>query len=131
MTPPGQSWAHGVDVVCIATPDDRHFRLDRTNGQLELYKMSAVRAPVDPARGTDYTMPGGSMTLSADGDDPASGVLWLSMPVALDANNGTVPGPLIWSHLKVRGCSRDQAHGRETCGPVRPHTRNDPVALDS
>jgi hypothetical protein len=39
-------------------------------------------------------MPGGSVTVTADGSDLASGIVWLSMPVALDANNGTVPGML-------------------------------------
>jgi hypothetical protein len=101
--PEGGPHIHGTPVYWKSTDAEyvyvmaeqdylRQYKL--TAGRLELTAMSAVRAPVDPARGTDYTMPGGSMTLSADGADPASGVLWLSMPVALDANNGTVPGLL-------------------------------------
>jgi hypothetical protein len=101
--PEGGPHIHGTPVYWKSTDGEfvyvmaeqdylRQYRL--TGGKLQLYKMSAVKGPVDPGRGTSYTMPGGTMTLSANGSDPASGILWLSMPVSLDANNATVPGVL-------------------------------------
>jgi hypothetical protein len=84
----------GGEFVYVMAEQDylRQYRL--TGGKLQLYKMSAVKGPIDPTRAPSYTMPGGTMTLSADGADPESGILWLSMPISLDANNGTVPGVL-------------------------------------
>jgi hypothetical protein len=42
----------------------------------------------------DYTMPGGTMALSADGAKAASGIVWVTMPVSKDANNAVVPGAM-------------------------------------
>ena len=39
-------------------------------------------------------MPGGILALSAAGDQPDSGLLWVSLPVALDANHAVVSGML-------------------------------------
>jgi hypothetical protein len=39
-------------------------------------------------------MPGGTMALSADGAKAASGIVWVTMPVSLDANNAVVPGAM-------------------------------------
>jgi hypothetical protein len=39
-----------------------------------------------------YTMPGGTMALSANGDRTDSGVLWVTMPIRTSANNAVVPG---------------------------------------
>jgi hypothetical protein len=101
--PEGGPHIHGTPVYWKSTAGEfvyvmaeqdylRQYRL--TGGKLQLYKMSAVKGPIDPMRPPSYTMPGGTMTLSASGGDPNSGILWLSMPVALDANNATVPGVL-------------------------------------
>ena len=68
------------------------FRIDA--GKLQLFRMSAVRAPIDPAIEYGFTMPGGFMAISADGDDPASAVAWVSMAVSRDATESTVPGVL-------------------------------------
>jgi hypothetical protein len=62
------------------------------NGRLEMYKASQVRAPHDPAAPNLYTMPGGTMALSADGTKTDSGVIWVTMPISKDANNATVAG---------------------------------------
>jgi hypothetical protein len=64
------------------------------NGRFELYKSSQVRAPDDPMAANDYTMPGGTMALSADGAKSASGIVWVTMPVSKDANNAVVPGAM-------------------------------------
>jgi hypothetical protein len=63
-------------------------------GRFELYKSSQVRAPDDPMAPNDYTMPGGTMALSADGAKAASGIVWVTMPVSKDANNAVVPGAM-------------------------------------
>jgi hypothetical protein len=64
------------------------------NGRFELYKSSQVRAPDVPMAPNDYTMPGGTMALSADGAKAASGIVWVTMPVSKDANNAVVPGAM-------------------------------------
>jgi hypothetical protein len=85
----------GEFVYTMAEEDNlRQWRLQ--NGRLELYKVSVVRAPDEPKQsspdGSGYTMPGGTMTLSANGSNPDSGIVWVSMPIGLDANNAVVPG---------------------------------------
>jgi hypothetical protein len=67
------------------------------NGRLTMFKRSAVKAPDDPAgnmRGGSaaYTMPGGTMTLSANGDRTDTGIIWVTMPISRSANNEVVPG---------------------------------------
>jgi hypothetical protein len=72
----------------------RQYRI--SGGKLEPYKMTSFKGPIDPARQATnhYTMPGGILTLSANGDAADSGVLWVSMPIAKDANNSLAPGVL-------------------------------------
>jgi hypothetical protein len=101
----GGAHIHGTPVYWKSTDGEfiyvmaeqdflRQYKI--TDGKLQLVKMSAIKAPVDPLRamGNHYTMPGGIMSLSASGADPASGVLWVNMTIARDANNSTVPGVL-------------------------------------
>jgi hypothetical protein len=76
----------------------RQFRLE--NGRLSLFKMSTVRAPDKGPGGPGrtegrYTMPGGTMTLSANGGQANSGILWATIPISLDANNAVVPGHMM------------------------------------
>jgi hypothetical protein len=40
------------------------------------------------------SMPGGALTVSANGTTPDTGVVWASLPIKDDANNDTVPGVL-------------------------------------
>jgi hypothetical protein len=85
----------GEFVYSMAEEDNlRQWRIQ--NGRLELYKVSVVRAPDEPQQSSPdasgYTMPGGTMTLSANGSIPDSGIVWVSMPIGLDANNAVVPG---------------------------------------
>jgi hypothetical protein len=69
------------------------------NGRLTLFKKGTIRAP-DQGPGTPgsmiprYSMPGGTLSLSANGDRPDTGILWATMPISLDANNAVVPGVL-------------------------------------
>jgi len=70
----------------------RQYKLG--GGKPQQVKMSPVKGPIDPARMCSYTMPGGIMTLSANGADPASGVVWVNMPISMDANNSVARGVL-------------------------------------
>jgi hypothetical protein len=83
----------GTFVYTMAEEDFlQQWRL--VGGRFELFKASQVRAPIDPAAPNDYTMPGGTMSLSADGANPGSGIVWVTMPLAKDANNAVVPGAM-------------------------------------
>jgi hypothetical protein len=62
------------------------------DGKLQLYKMSALRAPIDGLARNTYTMPGGTLAISADGDKPGSAIVWVTINVSQDANNAVVPG---------------------------------------
>jgi hypothetical protein len=68
------------------------------NGRLTQFKRSTFRAPDEGPGGIGmtpdyrYTMPGGTLSLSANGDRTDSGVLWVTMPVSTSANNAVVPG---------------------------------------
>jgi hypothetical protein len=80
------------EFVYTMAEDDFLQQWKLVNGKLELYKSSQVRTPYDPAASNIYTMPGGTMALSADGTKTDSGVIWVTMPIAKDANNATVAG---------------------------------------
>jgi outer membrane protein assembly factor BamB len=58
------------------------------------YRVSQLRAPVDLRPEALYTMPGGILALSAASDQPDSGLLWVTLPIALNANHQVVPGVL-------------------------------------
>ena len=45
-------------------------------------------------RAPEKSMPGGMLTLSANGSAADSAILWASVPLQGDANAGTVPGIL-------------------------------------
>ncbi|MDB4979741.1 MAG: Fibronectin type domain [Myxococcales bacterium] len=82
----------GTFVYTFAEEDTlQQWRL--VDGTFELFESSQVRAPYDP-NARHYTMPGGTMSLSADGDKSASGIVWVTLPISLDANNAVVPGQL-------------------------------------
>ncbi|MFL6450453.1 MAG: hypothetical protein ACJ746_22650 [Bryobacteraceae bacterium] len=48
----------------------------------------------DPNRKEPVWMPAGILALSADGDKPGSGIIWVSMPLKANANNEVVRGIL-------------------------------------
>ncbi len=62
------------------------------NGTFQLLHASQLRAPDDPNKPNGYTMPGGTMSLSADGSKTESGIVWVTLPISRDANNAVVPG---------------------------------------
>jgi hypothetical protein len=104
VTGPSRAHIHGSPVhwkstdgqyIYLMAEQDylRQYRL--VNGKLELYKMSGVMAPIEPGnRPGGYTMPGGSLAVSADGDQGGSGVVWGSMTISKDANQAVVAGVL-------------------------------------
>ena len=96
-----QAHIHGTPVywkstegefVYVMAEEDflKQFRV-LENGRLQLVRMSALRASnTDPDAG--YTMPGGILSLSADGDKPGSAIVWVSMTVSQNAIHKVVPG---------------------------------------
>jgi hypothetical protein len=88
-------WKSGdVEHLYIMAEEDylKQFRL--VGGKLQLSRMSMVRAPRDPMPGAGYTMPGGVLAISADGDRPGSGIVWANVTIAKDAIHAVVPGVL-------------------------------------
>jgi outer membrane protein assembly factor BamB len=66
----------------------RAYRFNPSRGKFDL--PAAVVGAVLPPQG----MPGGMMTLSANGSQPGTGILWATTQAVGDANNFTVPGTL-------------------------------------
>jgi len=87
----------GEYIYAMAEEDYlRQFAL--MGGKLQLAKMSPFRAPFDPGpKPGGYTMPGGFITLSANGTQADSGVIWLSTTAARDSNQAVVPG-VLWAY---------------------------------
>jgi hypothetical protein len=80
--------AGGEFIYTMAEEDFlKQFRV--VNGKLELFKMSQIRAPDDRME-QGYAMPGGTMSLSANGTK--DGIVWVTMPINRNANNAVVPG---------------------------------------
>jgi hypothetical protein len=90
-TPAYWKSTEGEFVYVMAEQDYlKQYRIVDGN-RLELYKMSTVRGPdMDPDAG--YTMPGGMLSISASGDKPESGIIWVSMIVDKNAIHKVVPG---------------------------------------
>jgi hypothetical protein len=95
---PGQGHIHGAPVhwrndlgefVYVMAEEDflRQYKLD--NGKLMQHRQSMLRAPDE---GGGYTMPGGMLTLSANGTK--DGVLWVNINISRNANQAVVPGVL-------------------------------------
>jgi hypothetical protein len=85
----------GREFVYSMAEEDSLRQYEIVGGKLNAYKVSPVMAPHDPAQppGT-YTMPGGFLSLSADGDRPGTGILWIATTLSMDANPRAVPGIL-------------------------------------
>ncbi len=73
---------------------------------------SSISAPL-PLHGHLTSMPGGILSISANGDQKGTGILWATIPVKEDANRRNVPGVLrafdaldvtkeIWNSEKAR-----------------------------
>src|SRR6266446_1680628 len=73
---------------------------------------SSISAPL-PLHGHLTSMPGGILSISANGDQKGTGILWATIPVKEDANRKNVPGVLrafdaldvtkeIWNSEKAR-----------------------------
>jgi len=62
-------------------------------------------------------MPGGFLTLSANGKDPATGIIWAAMPFNGDANQGVVRGAL--RAFNASDVSGGQIWGSEDTGAAK------------
>ena len=68
--------------------EEDYLRMYQFTGQhFEPGVKSAMRAP-------EKSMPGGMLSLSANGNTAGSAIVWASLPISGDANMGTVPGVL-------------------------------------
>jgi hypothetical protein len=104
VTGPSRAHIHGAPVhwkssagqyIYVMAEQDSLKQYRVANGRLELAKMSGVMAPVEGGnRPGGYTMPGGSLALSASGDKAGTGVVWVSMTISRDANQAVVAGVL-------------------------------------
>jgi hypothetical protein len=89
-------WKSSAGQFVYVMPEQDSLKRYRiSNNRLTLDGMSDVMAPVEGGeRPGGYTMPGGSLTLSANGDDPTTGIVWVSMTISRDANQAVVGGVL-------------------------------------
>jgi hypothetical protein len=83
------------EFVYVMAEEDYLKQLSFAGGRLALKAMSALRTPFDPGpKPGGYTMPGGVLALSADGDRAGSGILWATTTLNKDSNQAVVPGIL-------------------------------------
>jgi hypothetical protein len=104
VTGPSRAHIHGSPVhwkstagqyIYVMAEQDFLKQYQVVNGKLERVKMSGVMAPIEPGnRPGGYTMPGGSLAVSANGDKPGTGIVWVSMTISRDANQAVVAGVL-------------------------------------
>jgi hypothetical protein len=88
-------WKSGNDEFVYVWPEEDYLKqLKLTSaGRLELQTSGTIRAPfMDPDAGS--TMPGGVLSLSANGDKAGTGILWVNIPIAMNAIHKVVPGVL-------------------------------------
>src|SRR4051812_23542321 len=86
-TPVAWTSPQGLNLYVWGENDFLHaYRFDGTR----LETPAALTGPVLPPVG----MPGGMMTVSADGSNAGTGVLWATAPRSGDANHDVVPGAL-------------------------------------
>ncbi|MEA2700970.1 MAG: hypothetical protein QOI66_5241, partial [Myxococcales bacterium] len=84
-------WNGPAGIALYVWGENDFLRAYRFDGRLQRFATPAfaVSAPLLP-----QGMPGGMMTLSANGASPGTAVLWATASKAGDANRGTVPGIL-------------------------------------
>ena len=81
-----RDWNHNLQLYVWGEED--YLRAFQFDGQhFEPAGKSTMRAPED-------SMPGGMLSLSANGNGAGSAIVWASIPIRGDANMGTVPGIL-------------------------------------
>ncbi len=86
---PAWRTSHGLNVYVWGESDFlRIFRLNDSTRKFDVPALAS--ASILPPSG----MPGGMMTISADGSHSGTGVLWAAVPRSGDANQMTVPGDL-------------------------------------
>jgi len=101
-TAPHPSGTHHIHngVVLWKSPSGTNMYVWGENDYLRAYRFNPSRGKFDtPAFAVGSVlppqgMPGGMMTLSANGSQPGTGILWATTQAAGDANNATVPGTL-------------------------------------
>jgi outer membrane protein assembly factor BamB len=83
------------EFVYFWAEEDRLRQYKVENGRLTLFKTGTVRAPDEGPGGNGtprYTMPGGTLALSANGG--TGGIVWVTIPTSESANNKVVAGTM-------------------------------------
>jgi hypothetical protein len=83
------------EFVYFWAEEDRLRQYRVANGRLEPFKTGTVRAPDEGPGGNGtprYTMPGGTLALSANGG--TGGIVWVTIPTSESANNKVVAGTM-------------------------------------
>jgi hypothetical protein len=94
--PGGNGHIHGSPVSWLTTQNERIVYVWSENDNLKTYKWLGdhfVPGPIGPSR-LPYGMPGGFLTISADGSKPGTGIIWANRPYDANANWNTVSGLL-------------------------------------
>ncbi|MFC5723955.1 hypothetical protein ACFP1Z_27695 [Streptomyces gamaensis] len=105
VTPDGNShhihggpayWERSDGPWAYIWPENAFLRAYRFDGQRFDPRPVSTSTTTDPTGvpGGSPGMPGGMLSLSAHGDDPATGLLWASHPYRADANLAVVEGVL-------------------------------------
>lgn len=82
--------ANGDEFIYVMAEEDYLRQLLLENGRLTLFRESNVKAPDETAFFGRFTMPGGILSISADGG--GNGIVWLTTTVTGNANQAVVPG---------------------------------------
>jgi hypothetical protein len=89
-------WKSGAGEYVYTMAEEDYLRqMTVAGGKMQMRSMSILRTPFDPGpKPGGYTMPGGVLVLSADGDKTSTGILWTTGTINKDANQAVVPGVL-------------------------------------
>ena len=87
-------WKSAGGEYVYVMPEEEHLQQYQVKeGKLILAHESEVTSPVDH-HAASTTMPGGILTLTANGGVAGSGLIWATTPIAQDANQQVVSGVL-------------------------------------
>jgi hypothetical protein len=83
------------EYVYVMAEEDALRQYQLSGGRLVVSRISTIKAPFDPGfKPGGYTMPGGMLAISSNGEQAGTGLLWVTVPIAKDANRTVVPGVL-------------------------------------
>ncbi len=113
---------HGAPVVWRDADNKLHLYVWGEEDFLRAFQFDGHRfqpAGKSTMRSPEKSMPGGMLSLSANGNAAASAILWASIPISGDANMGTVAGMLRAfdaAHVEKELWNSEQNGGRDHLG---------------